>query len=798
MLLEISVPLFARLTIAWLAGIALARWLNPPWPVIVLLSIPALFALVLYRDSPRAKFIAILTLALTVGAFRLAFFQPIFDETHIAFYNDSAQPVKVTGVVADEPDMRDFHTNLRLHTESIRRGDSVQPVEGLLLVRAPRYPAYAYGDRLTVVGQLETPPEFEDFSYRDYLARFGIHAMIRRPHIEQVESGQGHPFWAAMYAFKALASESINRSLAEPYAALLNGILLGIETGIPRALYEDFNLTGTSHIIVISGSNISLIAGLLLLLGSRVVGRRYAPPLALGGIVLYTLLVGADSAVMRAAFMGGLWIFAMWVGRPGFALNALFFSGFALTFINPLLLWDVGFQLSFMATLGLIVLVPPLEQATFGLLKRRLRTEHIGLTMALLSELLIITLAAQIITGPLIVYHFGRLSLVSLLSNLLILPAQPPIMIVGGLTALAGMLSTSLGQALGWLVWLPLAWSVWIVEITARLPLASLDLGEFPLWLMLLAYAAIAAGVWWLKRPAQPAESRPHFRLPAMGSAMTRLWVGGAGLTMLLMWLAVSALPDGRLHVAFLDVGQGDAILITLPDGRQLLIDGGPSPTDLNWRLGQEMPFWDRTLEMVINTHPDADHLGGLVSLPERFTLAQILVPAVETETQLFETWQAELSEAQLSPQVGQAGLRLALDTTIVVTLLSPAPNLVDAAPNNHSLVLHLQYGDVSFLFPGDIEAPVEQALVQRGLPSATVLKSPHHGSKTSSDDAFLAAVDPQVVVISVGEDNRFGHPAPEVLERYAAHGLPVLRTDRHGTIEFITDGQRLWVETDR
>jgi len=193
------------------------------------------------------------------------------------------------------------------------------------------------------------------------------------------------------------------------------------------------------------------------------------------------------------------------------ALNSLFASAIILTLINPLILWDVGFQLSFMATLGLIVLVPPLERIVFGFLQHRLKTEQVGLAMALLSELLIITLAAQIITGPLIVYHFGRLSLVSLLSNLLILPVQPPIMLVGGLATLAAMLWLPLDQLIGWLVWLPLAWSVWIVELTARLPYASLDLGPFPLWLLILLYATIAAGIQWANQPRENEEIRPHF-----------------------------------------------------------------------------------------------------------------------------------------------------------------------------------------------------------------------------------------------------------------------------------------------
>ncbi|MBN1992666.1 MAG: DNA internalization-related competence protein ComEC/Rec2 [Anaerolineae bacterium] len=789
-----------RLGIAWIAGIALARWFNLPWVVVALAVLPALGALLFYRHNVRGRWAGILTLALAAGAFRFILSQPTIDKTHIAFYNDSPELEEITGVVVDEPDVRDYYLNLRLRAESLRIGEATVPVEGLVLVRAPRYPEYFYGDRLTVTGQLETPPVFENFSYKDYLVRFGIHTMIRRPKIELVAGNQGNPFWAAMLAGKMHASQTINRMLAEPHASLLNGILLGIEVGIPSDLYEQFNLTGTSHIIVISGSNIAVVVGILLLLGQRVFGKRFAPPIAMLGIILYTFLVGADAAVSRAAIMGLVWVLAIWVGRPGLALNSLIFSALVLTLINPLILWDVGFQLSFMATLGLIVLAPPLERGIFGLLQRWLKTEQIGLAMALLSELVVITLAAQISTGPLIVYHFGRFSLVSLLSNLLILPVQPPIMIVGGLATLAGMLWLPLGQAIGWLVWLPLAWTVRVVEVTVRLPYSSLDLGPFPFWLLALVYAALGAGVWWANRPAAEQQAPSHFRLPPLGTATTRLWVGGMGAVTLLIWLAALGLPDGRLHVAFLDVGQGDAVLITMPNGQQMLIDGGPSATQLNWRLGQKMPFWDRSLEVVANTHPDSDHLGGLVSLLDRYTVAQVLVSDVAGESELFRQWELELAEEQLQPLVGQAGMQLSFGRGVTATILHPGPMVPNSnKANNHSLVLHLQMGRVSFLLPGDIETPVEQNLVWAGVPlTATVLKSPHHGSSTSSSEAFLAAVQPQLVVISVGMDNRFGHPSAEILQRYAEHGFTVLRTDKQGTVEFSTDGESLWVETTR
>jgi len=241
-----------RITIAWIIGLALVRWLDLPWQIAALIAFPAVGTLLLYRQNAQVRLWAVLALALCAGAFRLQFFQPTIDETHVAFYNDSTGPVTITGVVVDEPDVRDYYLNLRLQSESIQIGDVSQPVEGLVLVRAPRYPERFYGERLTVTGQLETPPVFEDFSYRDYLARFGIHSMIRRPEIELVESDQGNPFWAAMLTFKETASLTINRILAEPYASLLNGILLGIETGIPRAWDESKTLYPSSNIPSIS------------------------------------------------------------------------------------------------------------------------------------------------------------------------------------------------------------------------------------------------------------------------------------------------------------------------------------------------------------------------------------------------------------------------------------------------------------------------------------------------------------------------------------------------------------------
>jgi competence protein ComEC len=230
------------LGLAWLAGVALARWLDPPLPVLGLLAVPALAALLLYRRERDPRLAALCALALLAGAARLLWATPHFGPDDLAYYNDTGK-VRLVGVVADEPDVRDTYQNLRLRAESLalappdgdaEASENESPVKGLVLVRAPRYPARAYGERLAVTGDLETPPIFEGFDYRDYLARQGLYSTIRRSEIELVESGQGSRSWAALYAFKARAQETIAQMLPEPYAALLTGILLGVEAGIPR------------------------------------------------------------------------------------------------------------------------------------------------------------------------------------------------------------------------------------------------------------------------------------------------------------------------------------------------------------------------------------------------------------------------------------------------------------------------------------------------------------------------------------------------------------------------------------
>ena len=358
----------------------------------------------------------------------------------LAYYNldsreNSGRLTTLDGYVASYPLIWEGRQRLDIEVESVEVEGDRKKANGRVRLETGADYRYRFGESVSVRGELTEPPLLDDFDYRAYLARNQIHSLMLRPQVKpQPGMLRGGALLQFVFGLRGRGEELLNRVLPEPYAALANGMLLGIEAGIPGELYEKFNLTGTSHVIVISGSNVALVTGALMALGFWLFGRRGAVWPTLVGLALYTLLVGGDAAVMRAALMGGLFVVATVLGRQSTALVSLAAACWLMTLWDPLMLWDVGFQLSSAATLGLILMGPALTESYRSFwdrlgnrLRRRrplpdisvsdfLKPNSVG---DLVRDGLLMTVAASITVFPLIVYYFGRLSLISLLSNLL-------------------------------------------------------------------------------------------------------------------------------------------------------------------------------------------------------------------------------------------------------------------------------------------------------------------------------------------------------------------------------------------
>jgi competence protein ComEC len=380
----------------------------------------------------------------------------------------------------------------------------------------------------------------------------------------------------------------------------------------------------------------------------------------------------------------------------------------------------------------------------------------------------------------------------------------PAIIVAGALAGLIGLAFLPIAQAIGWLAWLFTSYMLFIVSGFASLPISSIEVGSVNTTVIVVYYSALAAAVWLgsRKRLGERLKSGISKSFSLVSQSPKRWVIPPLLVVAILASVAAATMPDDELHVSFLDIGQGDAILIQRGN-QQVLVDGGPSPQALALELGDSMPFWDRTIELVVLTHPHSDHLAGLVEVLQRYQVEQVLYPDLDYESSLYDEWLGLIEEKDIPCIPAQAGQKIDLGDGVIIELLNPQMPLLSGTGsdiNNNSVVLHIIMGKVSFLLAADIEQEAEfKLIVLRADLTSTVLKVGHSGSRTSTTPEFLAAASPQVAVISVG-DNPFGHPSDEVVERLDKElgEENIFRTDEQGTIEFITNGERLWVRAGR
>jgi len=798
------------LSCAWVVGILLGSKLNLPLALILLglVPLPLLFFLRQHR-----KLIILTSLSLIVFLSGAAYFQsslPTVDGSSLQFYNDG-EPVTIKGMVARDPEIRDKTTHLYLSAAGIGRDGEWREISGTALLFVPRYPTYQYGDVLQITGTPETPPRFDDFDYKGYLAQQGIYSTMLYPEIEILDGGQGTAPLNWIYALRSRLSQTLATILPEPQASLAQGITLGIRGNIPSAVKADFSHSGTAHLLAISGLHLSIIAGIMLSLGIWLLGkRRYIYIwLALVTVWLYVLITGMHAPVVRGAIMASLFLIAELLGRQRSAITALAFAAAIMIGIDPQILWTVSFQLSFLAMAGLIFIFPPLQNLGRRAVRATLGEDGPAVTIANITvDSFSVTLGAIIAVWPLIAYYFGVISLVALPATFFALPALPGIIITGALAGVIGLIALPVAQVIGWLAWLFLSYMLLVVSGFATLPLASLEVNSVPIDLIWVYYLLLAIVLWLNSHRRQVSTLTPVRsgidKISNLTSNLPRKWVLPPLLVIAILVSATAAtVPDDNLHVSILDVGQGDAILIQ-QGNQQILVDGGPSPQAIGLGLGQKMPFWDRTIELVVLTHPSRDHVAGLVEVLNRYKVEQVLYPDLDFKSDIYDEWLRLLHDKNINYTIAQAGQQINLGEEVIIEVLNPQNHPLTnthSDVDNNGVLLRVSMRKVRFLLTADImwEAELE-FIAHRADLSSTVLKVGHHGSDTSTTSEFLSVVNPELAVISVGAGNKFGHPSPEVMERLQKEpgAGNIYRTDEQGTVEFITDGERLWVKTER
>jgi competence protein ComEC len=590
------------------------------------------------------------------------------------------------------------------------------------------------------------------------------------------------------------AEQALGRGMPAREAALARGFVLGRDDSIDAATVEDFRRAGLSHLLAVSGQNVALLALLAMpLLAALGMPLRVRLIWVLGAIVVYVPLAGAGPSILRAGVMGGLSVLATLAGRRASSLYALALAAVATLAIDPRLGADVGWQLSFAAVLGILALAPPLRRA----ISARIETRAWRRTLA---EGTAMTIAATLATAPLVAFHFEAVSTTTLVANLLALPAVAPAMWLGMLAAVAGQapgfpvafLNAVNAPLLAYIAQV----ASWCGEPSWAYPRVEFGFAGLIASYLFLIVAAAGAPVL-LRRRRVAALRRMGPQAPIRHSGSGRAWRheerrwrrGGAAAAALLLALCASILalawspgesspaapgPISGLRVSVLDVGQGDAILLQPAGAPAVLVDGGPPGEGLAAMLraaGVER------LGAVVLTHDQSDHAGGIGELFGRLPVARLAY------ARLGAWLRARAAAAGIAPVRIAAGDTLR-SGHLRIEVLWPSHEvlskpLADSDPNAQSLVLLARWRDISVLLSGDAEA--EAAPIDPG--PVDVLKVAHHGSEDAGLGPLLDRAAPRLAVISVGAGNPFGHPAPITLATLADRGIPVLRTDRDGTV---------------
>ena len=693
------------------------------------------------------------------------------------------------------------------------------PAGGRVIVRADPavpivpgrdYPFVRHGDTLTLHGTASAPSDIGVFDYREHLAAQGIGTIIERAEITEVTPGPGG-FLASVHALRLRLDDSLRQRLPEPAASLAPAVLLGLRAGMPAELSDDFRGAGLAHLLAVSGLHVGLVLALALLASQALLGRRrglylIAPLVLLWG---YILLAGAPPSAVRAGLMGSAFLLALGVGRLPVAVNALGFAALALLLLDPGALWNRSFQLSFSAMAGVLLLGLP----AVGWLRERspdLR-ERLPAALARLVEAvvasLVVSVGAFMGALPLTAFNFGEVPLLGAPATLLAMAVMPAFLVLSALTGLAGLVFPLGAFALAVPAWLLGKTMAVLAGFFAGVPGGVVTLDNVSVGWVWAGYALLACAIAVVSRrrwtPAVLPVVRALWEGPSRRTEKAIL-LGVVAVFAVLPWAAAdpAAADGGLLRIHVLDVGQGDAMLLTTPAGASVLIDGGRDAGETISQVDEALLLDGLRLDMAVLTHPHADHSTGLMELARRGRFDAVLAPPVIPGESA--AWRDELDALGVEVTEAVRGMSVALPGGVALEVLNPPRPLLEGTASdvdNNAVALRVVYGDATALLMADVFVEGEWSMIDAGVDlSADVIKVGHHGSRTSTSQELLMAVRPSAAVVSVAADSPFGHPSEEVMERVAGStGLTYLySTAEHGSVRFSSDGIRWWASVER
>ncbi|MFV1950850.1 MAG: DNA internalization-related competence protein ComEC/Rec2 [Nitrospinota bacterium] len=818
--------------LACITGIIFGRFFPPSILSYLIPFLIVVTLVVLFIPKGRSRQFAalILTTSVLFGQVMMIVPDLLRPRNHILYlYSDDK--VSLEGRLYRPPEITTRKVRLYLDAERLYKDDMDEGYDVSGRVRITIYERgiqLQYGDKILVKRvRLHRPGSFKNpnaFDYEAYMADRGIYVtggVSRNKRIEVIERAEHVDIFAFIYGIKKRMIDFIDSTLPDREASIMKGMVLGERGAIPGDIRRIFIESGIAHLLAVSGLHIGFIAFTIFYLLKRVIfyllfylfpgwARRgmtikIAAFVTIFPVLFYSILVGDRISSVRATIMVIVYLLSILFDRENDLYNTLVIAALLILSWRPASIFDVGFQLSFTAVLSIIYIysrflrhkpeqdkdIPSGDKSMY--LKRYRR----------LYKYILVSLFATLGTLPLIAYYFNRLTIYGFLVNLLVIPIASVVVPLSLISSIFSLISTPLAAILIKIPSILITFLLNIAKFSLTIPYSTIRLPTPPL-IAVISYYIFMWGI--INMSDRPVSRDPE---KEKGWIKPVSILAGIIFVVSISWNWLPSFNDGLLRVTFLDVGQGECSFIRFPDGKTMLIDAGGLAMGFDIGEGVVASFlWDQgisKIDYMVATHPDNDHIGGLFSIVREMKVKEFWDSGEMKEDKRIVDLRMLVQKKGIPVRMVRAGMELQEGNDIQIKILHPSDDFWEglrsgkkSMANNLSIVLKVNYGRVSFLFPGDVGRAAEKYLLLRYGDDlrSTIVKVPHHGSMTSSSYRFVKGVHPDVAVISVGKYNPFRHPRDKIVRRYEKIGTRIYRTDRDGAVQVITDGEDYSITT--
>lgn len=665
-----------------------------------------------------------------------------------------------------------------------------------------------YGDKILIKGEFAEPSEsrnYGGFNYKEYLKSIKVHGTIKADSIEVLAKNSNNPIFTFANNINLKIKENISKLIPEKYGAIFTGLILGDTSKVKEEVNDNFKIANISHVLAISGMHITYIVIGIELLLKREIGKRKTRIITIIVLVIYMFITGFSPSVVRASLMGIIMLISKLIHRKNDIWTSISLSLLILLIYNPFLILNVGLQLSYLGTIGIVCFNKNIYNFLRKLkirnrkIKYRINRKFI-LFIDKIKEILSVTLSAQIVILPILLFNFNILGIYFFISNILVSVIIGPIIIVGFVCILISFISIEIAKILSIFMSVGIQILISISEIS-HLPFSKIYIPTPKVWQIVIYYICVIVinKIYMSFNLKEPDFTSIRIRnlvaLLKFKFRQNRKKVLKFLIVFVLLVFILNIIPK-KLKIHFVDVGQGDCTFITTPQNKTILIDGGGSMSE-EYDVGKStlLPYiLDRgytKLDYVFISHFDQDHSLGCAKIIENLTVSNLILNKQLEENDIYKHIVSIAKQKKVNLIYVKAGDVITLNG-VKIKILHPQEKLIaENSINNNSIVFKLEYKSFSILFTGDIENIAEEVILSKNINlKADILKVAHHGSKTSSSQRFIEAVSPKIALIGVGKNNMFGHPNREVIERLQSYGTKIYRTDECGEISITVNNR--------